>query len=145
LPTPQGPKRNVPSFFDQNRSGQPARNVSISGTATNQQVVQGKSVTNQQALQGKSALNQQTIQGNVAAPNADFTCFSIEAALAKVKIPIPLKELAKNPSYQQSFSKFMCCPVDEANLNDEIPEIFLGTSRREKNHMPFSCLYKLMV
>jgi len=38
LPTPQGPKRNVPSFFDQNRSGQPAKNVSSSGTATNQQV-----------------------------------------------------------------------------------------------------------
>jgi hypothetical protein len=105
--------------------------------ATNQQVVQGKSATNQQIVQGKSAPNQQTVQGNGVAPNVDFTCFSIETELAKVKIPIPLKELAKNPSYQQSISKFMGCPVDEANLNDEIPEIFLGTSRREKNHMPF--------
>jgi hypothetical protein len=31
----------------------------------------------------------------------------------------------------------MGCPIDEANLNDEISEIFLGTSRQEKNHMPF--------
>jgi hypothetical protein len=66
LPTPQGPKRNVPSFFDQNRSGQPARNVSSSATTTNQQVVQGKSATNQQAVQGKSAPNEQTVQGFVA-------------------------------------------------------------------------------
>jgi hypothetical protein len=137
LPTPQGPKRNVPSFFDQHRSGQPTSNVSSSSTATNQQVVQGKSATNQQVVQGKSARNQQTVQGNVVAPNADFACFSIEAKLAKVKIPVPLKELAKNPSYQQSISKFMGCPVDEANLNDETPEIFLGKSKRDKNHMPF--------
>ena len=100
LPTPQGPKRNVPSFFYQNRSGQPTRNVSSSGTTTNQQVVQGKSATNQQTVQGKSAPNQQTVQGNVAAPSADFVCFSIEAELAKAKIPIPLKELVKNSSYQ---------------------------------------------
>jgi hypothetical protein len=31
----------------------------------------------------------------------------------------------------------MGCLVDEANLNDEIPKIFLGTSKQEKNHMPF--------
>jgi hypothetical protein len=91
LPTPQGPKRNVASFFDQNRSGQPTRNVSSSGIATNQQAVQVKSATNQQAFQGKSAPNQQTIQGNGVAPNVDFTCFSIEAELPKVKIPIPSK------------------------------------------------------
>jgi len=31
----------------------------------------------------------------------------------------------------------MGCPLDEANLNDDIPKKFLGTTRQEKSHMPF--------
>jgi hypothetical protein len=31
----------------------------------------------------------------------------------------------------------MGCPLDEANLNDDIPKIFLGTTRQEKSHMSF--------
>ena len=97
--TPQEPKQIIPSIFYQNKSGQATRGFSNSDTATNHQTVQGKSATNHQTVQGKSAPNQQTVQGNVAAPSADFVCFSIEAELAKAKIPIPLKELVKNSSY----------------------------------------------
>jgi hypothetical protein len=31
----------------------------------------------------------------------------------------------------------MGCPLDEVNLNDDIPKIFLGTTRQDKSHMPF--------
>jgi hypothetical protein len=31
----------------------------------------------------------------------------------------------------------MGCPLDEMNLNDDIPKNYLGTNRQEKSNMPF--------
>jgi hypothetical protein len=57
--------------------------------------------------------------------------FSLENELNKIKIPMPLIELAKNPIYKKQIAKMIIfsdveCHAHVINLQDEIPTIMFG-------------------
>jgi hypothetical protein len=57
--------------------------------------------------------------------------FSLENELNKIKIPVPLVELAKNPIYKKKIAKMIIfsdveCHVDVINLQYERPMIMFG-------------------
>jgi hypothetical protein len=57
--------------------------------------------------------------------------FSLENEINKIKIPIPLVELAKNPMYRKQIDKMICFSEDESqanviNLEDNKPNIVFG-------------------
>ena len=61
----------------------------------------------------------------------------METELGKLKIPVPLTELIKNPSYKQTVLKVMNSassrPVSNTvNLQEQIPKIFIGSALAEK-------------
>ena len=63
--------------------------------------------------------------------------FSLENELGKLKIPVPLIELMKNPSYKESVLKMINLasnrPIfDTVNLQKENPRIFIGSALAEK-------------
>jgi hypothetical protein len=57
--------------------------------------------------------------------------FSVENEINRIKIPIPLVELAKSPAYRKQITKVIGCSdqesqSDEINLEDENPNITFG-------------------
>jgi hypothetical protein len=57
--------------------------------------------------------------------------FSVENEINRIKIPIPLVELAKNPAYRKHITKVIGCSnqesqSDEINLEDDKPNITFG-------------------
>ena len=57
--------------------------------------------------------------------------FSLQKELEKVKIPIPLTELLKQPAYQSQVTSFMLPPEvihipDSLNLQEESPMVLFG-------------------
>jgi len=69
--------------------------------------------------------------------NKSVQNFSLENELGKLKIPVPLTELIRNPSYKESVLKMLNPtsnqPVsDTVNLQEESPKIFIGSALAEK-------------
>ena len=63
--------------------------------------------------------------------------FSLENELGNLKIPVPLTELIKNPSYKESVLKMLNStsnqPIsDTVNLQEEKTRIFIGSALAEK-------------
>ena len=85
--------------------------------------------------------NQLPIKKSVA--EVSTSIFSFESELNKIKVPIPFLELLKNPSYKESFQKLLqpTTPAPDAvNLEEERPEIYLGSlvqNQNDDNHLPF--------
>ena len=65
--------------------------------------------------------------------NKSVQNFSLENELGKLKIPVPLTELIRNPSYKESVIKMLNPtsnqPVsDTVNLQEDSPNIFIGSA-----------------
>ena len=63
--------------------------------------------------------------------------FSLKNELGKLKIPVPLTELIKNPSYKETVLKVMNSASNQSisdmvNLQEENPRIFIGSALAEK-------------
>lgn len=61
--------------------------------------------------------------------------FSFKFELNKIKIPVPLLELLKNPAYRESF-KYLLQPSlspNSVNIEDVHPTIFLGSHAQDQN------------
>ena len=59
------------------------------------------------------------------------SAFNLQKELEKIKIPIPLIELLKQPVYQSQVTSFMLPPgipivPDSLNLQEEIPMVVFG-------------------
>ena len=81
--------------------------------------------------------NQLPIRKN-ASENKDpaSSTFSFEAELNKIKVPVPLLELLKNPTYRESFKKLLqpsILALDSVNLEDERPAIYLGSHVQDRD------------
>jgi hypothetical protein len=70
--------------------------------------------------------------------------FNIKSELSKINIPMPLVELAKNPSYHKQIEKMMqgkgsTNPPDTLNVQDESPTIVFGPhiDDKEESVAPF--------
>jgi hypothetical protein len=64
-------------------------------------------------------------------PEKSVSSFNLEHELCKIKIPVPLVELAKSPLYKKKISKIINFSdseihVDTINLHDEHPTIMFG-------------------
>lgn len=61
--------------------------------------------------------------------------FSFKSELNKIKIPVPLLKLLKNPAYKESFKSMLQPPLtpDSVNLEDEHPTIYLGCHVQDQN------------
>jgi hypothetical protein len=72
-----------------------------------------------------------------------FPSFNIEHELSKIKIHVPLVELAKNPSYHKQIEKVIregpTNPTDTLNVQDEFPTIVFGPhiDEKEESVAPF--------
>ena len=65
-----------------------------------------------------------------SAVEVSTSIFSFELELSKIKVPVPLLELLKNLAYKESFQKLLQPTIpapDAINLEDERPEIYLGS------------------
>ena len=63
--------------------------------------------------------------------------FNFENELCKVKIPVPLTELMKNPCYKNLVLKMLGVhanqmPLDTVNIQEEHPKIFIGFALADK-------------
>ena len=89
-----------------------------------------------------------------------MTAFNVEKELERVKIPIPLSKLSKNPGYKNKFTKWIQNPSVDAkgdviSLQDEKPSVVFGPSSDmiDETMSPFyvtlkahdSLLYKCML
>ena len=92
-------------------------------------------VTEKKQVSEKSKKNTEVEKVNKTVQN-----FSLDNELGKLKIPVPLTELIKNPSYKETVLKVMNStsnqPIsDTVNLQEENPRIFIGSSLAEKTEM----------
>jgi hypothetical protein len=62
--------------------------------------------------------------------------FSLESELAKIKIPMPLKELIRMPAHREAISRFIGTK-DVINHADDNPQVFLGLSKAMSSPTPF--------
>ena len=89
-------------------------------------------VTEKRQVSEKQKKNTEVEEVNKTVQN-----FSLENELGKLKIPVPLTELMKNPSYKESVLKMINSasnqPIsDTVNLQEENPRIFIGSALAEK-------------
>jgi hypothetical protein len=92
----------------------------------------------------KSAPQRKAEKKGMEAPNIEsdkaLGNFSLENEINKIKIPIPLVELAKNPIYRKQIAKMISFSEDESqadviNLEDDKPNIVFGPHvRRCERH-----------
>ena len=65
-----------------------------------------------------------------------ISSFSFESELSKIKIPVPLLELLKNPAYRESFQRLLQLATlapDSVDLEEERPAIYLGNRVQNQN------------
>jgi hypothetical protein len=62
--------------------------------------------------------------------------FSLEGELAKIKIPVPLKDLICMSGQKEVMSRFVGSG-NVTNLSDENPQIFLGMGKNDNDPAPF--------
>jgi hypothetical protein len=105
---------------------QPVRPKSVGTPAVKTQVPGSETKSTPQKKAEKKGMEAQNIESDKAMGN-----FSLENEINKIKIPIPLVELAKNPIYRKQIAKMISFSENESqadviNLEDDKPNIVFG-------------------
>jgi hypothetical protein len=105
---------------------QPVKPKSVGTPATKTQVPVGEIKSAPQRKAEKKGMEAPNIESEKALGN-----FSLKNEINKIKIPIPLVEMAKNPIYRKQIAKMISFFKDESqadviNLEDDKPNIVFG-------------------
>jgi hypothetical protein len=105
---------------------QPVKSKSVGTPAVKTQVPVSETKFAPQRKDEKKGIEAPNIESEKALGN-----FSLENEINKIKIPIPLVELAKNPIYRKQIAKMIIFSEDESqanviNLEDDKPNIVFG-------------------
>jgi hypothetical protein len=105
---------------------QPVKSNSVGTPAMKTQVPVSETKSTPQRKAEKKGIEAPNIESEKALGN-----FSLENEINKIKIPIPLVELAKNPIYRKQIAKMISFSEDESqdnviNLEDDKPNIVFG-------------------